>query len=134
MGRAKARPLCQTLAFLSELQMNLQEFIKTALTEIVAGVADASNAAQEHGGSVGSMKLYGYLKDNKILTNETGQPITTVEFDIALAEANSKDTKGGIGVYLGAVGLGSQGASHGEASTHSRIKFSVPVILPNAKG
>lgn len=114
--------------------MNLQEFIKTALTEIVAGVADASQAAQEHGGSVGSMKLYGYLKDNKILTDEVGQPITTVEFDIALAEANSKDTKGGIGVYLGAVGLGSQGASHGEASTHSRIKFAVPVILPNAKG
>lgn len=114
--------------------MNLQEFIKMALTEIVAGVSEASQGAQEHGGSVGSMKLYGYLKENHILTNENSQPVTTVEFDIALAEANSKDTKGGIGVYLGAVGLGSQGASHGEASTHSRIKFSVPVILPSAKG
>lgn len=113
--------------------MNLQEFIKMALTEIVAGVADASKCAKEHGGSVGSMELYGYLKENHILTNEKSQPVTTVEFDIALAEANSKDTKGGIGVYLGAVGLGSQGASHGEASTHSRIKFSVPVVLPSAQ-
>lgn len=114
--------------------MNLQEFIKTALTEIVAGVAEASESAQAHGGSVGSMNLYGHVKENKILTDENGRPVATVEFDIALAEANSKDTKGGIGVYLGAVGLGSQGASHGEASTHSRIKFSVPVVLPSAKG
>ena len=113
--------------------MNLQEFIKTALTEIIAGVAEASQTAQEHGGSVGSMKLYGWVKENKVLTNDNGLPVATVEFDIALAELNSKDTKGGIGVYLGAVGLGSQGASHGEASTHSRLKFSVPVVLPTAK-
>lgn len=114
--------------------MNLQEFIKTALTDIVSGVAQASEAAGAHGASVGSMKLYGWTKENKILTNENERPIATVEFDIALAESNSKDTKGGIGVYLGAVGLGSQGASHGEASTHSRIKFSVPMVLPTAKG
>lgn len=114
--------------------MELQEFIKTALTEIVAGVAEASKAAKAHGGSVGSMMLYGHLKENKILTDENSRPVSTVEFDIALAEGSSKDTKGGIGVYLGAVGLGSQGASHGETSTHSRIKFSVPMVLPDAKG
>lgn len=114
--------------------MELQEFIKTALTEIVAGVAEASKAAREHGGSVGSMMLYGYLKENKIITDESSRPVSTVEFDIALAEGISKDTKGGIGVYLGTVGLGSQGASHGEASSHSRIKFSVTVVLPDAKG
>lgn len=113
--------------------MNLQDFIKTALTDIVAGVAEASEAAKTHGAAVGSMKLYGYTKENKILTNDTDRPVATVEFDIALAEANSTDTKGGIGVYLGAVGLGSQGASHGEASTHSRIKFAVHIVLPTAK-
>lgn len=114
--------------------MELQEFITTALTEIVAGVAKASDLAGEHGGKVGSMKLYGHVKDNKVMTDEDERPVTTVEFDIALAEASSKDTKGGIGVYLGAVGLGSQGASHGEESTHSRIKFTVPIVLPDAKG
>lgn len=114
--------------------MELQDFIKKALSEIIVGVAEASKTAREHGGSVGSMKLYGYVKENKVITDENDRPVATVEFDIALAEANSKDTKGGIGVYLGAVGLGSQGASHGEASTHSRIKFSVPVVLPDAKG
>jgi len=114
--------------------MELQEFITSALTQIVAGVAEASKITKKHGGKAGSMKLYGYVKDNKIMTDEDERPVTTVEFDIALAEGNSKDPKGGIGVYLGAVGLGSKGASHGESSTHSRIKFTVPVILPNSDG
>jgi hypothetical protein len=114
--------------------MELQEFIKMALTEIVAGVAEASDAAASLGGSVGTIELYGQVKENKVVTNDKGMPVAMVDFDIALAETAGTDTKGGIGVYLGAVGLGSQGASHGETSSHSRIKFSVPVILPSAKG
>lgn len=114
--------------------MELQEFIKTALTKIVSGVAEASELAKSHGGSVGSMKLFGYVRENKIVIDENDHPVSNVEFDIALAEATAKDTKGGIGVYLGAVGLGSQCASHGEVLTHSRIKFSVPVVLPSVKG
>ena len=113
--------------------MELQEFIKTALTEIVSGVAEASDAAASFGGSVGTMKLYGYVKENKVVTNAKDLPVSMVDFDIALAEVAGTDTKGGIGVYLGAVGLGTQGASHGETSSHSRIKFSVPVVLPSAK-
>lgn len=114
--------------------MELQEFIKTALTEIVSGVAEASEAAAELGGSVGTMRLYGYVKENKVVTNENDMPVSMIDFDIVLAETTGTNTKGGIGVYLGAVGLGSQGASHGETSNHSRIKFSVPVVLPSAKG
>lgn len=113
--------------------MNLQEFIRTALAEIIAGVADAREEAKKHGAMIGSDPAYGYTKEAKILTDENGRTISNVEFDIALAEANAKDTKGGIGVFLGSVGLGSQGASHGESSTHSRIKFSVPVVFPGDK-
>jgi hypothetical protein len=110
--------------------VNLQEFIKTALGEIVAGVADAQAEATKHGAGVGSMQVYGHTKEAKILTDENNRPITMVEFDIVLSEASAKDTKGGIGVFLGTVGLGSQGASHGESSSHSRVRFSVPVVLP----
>ncbi len=122
------------LALQGKYRMELQEFIKTALTEIVSGVAEASESAAELGGSVGTMRLYGYVKENKVVTNENDMPVAMIDFDIALAETAGTDTKGGIGVYLGAVGLGSQGASHGETSSHSRIKFSVPVVLPSAKG
>lgn len=114
--------------------MNLQEFIKTALGEIVAGVAEARIEAKKHGGNVGSICVYGNLKEAKIITDGKDRPVSNVEFNIALAEASSKDTKGGIGVFLGTVGLGSQGASHGEASSQSRIKFSVPIVFPSDEG
>ncbi|WP_449369842.1 hypothetical protein [Thiomonas sp.] len=114
--------------------MNLQEFIKTALAEIVAGVAEARTEGNKHGATIGSNRVYGHLKEAGIITDNNGRPVTTVEFDIALAEANATDTKGGIGVFLGSVGLGSQGASHGESSSNSRIKFSVPIIFPGEAG
>ena len=113
--------------------MNIQEFIKTVITEIVAGIADAREAIFPYGGKVGSDPVYGYTKENKIITDNEGRQVTLVEFDIALSQADSKDSKGGIGVFLGSVGLGSQGASHGESSSYSRIKFNVPVVLPGEK-
>ncbi|MDA7086401.1 hypothetical protein PH586_08420 [Pseudomonas sp. SA3-5] len=114
--------------------MNVQDFIKTAITEIVAGVAEAREAVAEYGASAGSDRVYGYTKDNKIMTDAAGRQVTVVEFDIALAQTDATDTKGGIGVFLGTVGLGSQGSSHGESSTHSRIKFNVPIVLPGKGG
>lgn len=111
--------------------MNLQEFIRTALAEIVAGVAEARTEAKAHGASIGSNRLYGHLKEAKVVTDANDRPVSQVEFDIALTEASGTNTKGGIGVFLGSVGLGSQGASHGESSSHSRIKFSVPIVFPS---
>jgi len=113
--------------------VNLQEFIKNALSQIVAGVADAQTEAKKHGATVGSDEVYGNLGEAKVITDAQGRPISYIEFDVALAEANATDTKGGIGVFLGSVGLGSQGASHGESSTHSRIKFAVPIVFPGNK-
>jgi hypothetical protein len=110
--------------------MDLEDFIRTALVDIAAGVALARDAVGEHGGVVGSMAAYGATTQAAIITDGDGRLMTTVEFDVALAETKGTDTKGGIGVFLGSVGLGTQGASHGEATSHSRIRFSVPMVLP----
>ncbi len=55
--------------------MNIQKFIKTAITEIVIGVAEAREDVGKHRASVGSDKVYG--------------PISVLT-----------DTKGGIGVFV----------------------------------
>lgn len=109
--------------------MELKEFIKTALIEIVEGVSEASQVAGKHGAAVGSTKLYGYLKEAKVVTDEEGTPVSQVDFDIALTEAKKSNTNGGIGVNLGGIKLGTDGASHAENESSSRIKFSVPIIF-----
>ena len=54
-----------------------------------------------------------------------------IEFDVAVTTTEGTETKGGIGVFVVAVGLGSQGKSDATNSSSSRIKFSVPIFLPN---
>jgi hypothetical protein len=108
--------------------MNLDDFVKNALIQIVAGVVEAQEEIRKRGAETGSIRNYGATQG--LRTDANGREIHKVEFDVALAESSATDTKGGIGVFLGSVGLGSQGASHGESSSTSRIKFSVPLVLP----
>lgn len=113
--------------------MNLQEFVRDSIVQIVAGIADAREACVKYDVTIGSDGVYGYVGAAQIITDEHNRTVSHVEFDVALAKGDSRDTKGGIGVFLGSVGVGSQGASHGETSTHSRLKFSVPVVFPGRR-
>ena len=113
--------------------MNLQDFIHTSLIEMVKGVASARDEAIQHGATIGSNEVFGYSKEAGIITGSDNRPVSAVDFDIALSEGNTSDTKGGIGVFLGSVGIGSQGASHGEFSSTSRVRFSVPIVFPGSK-
>lgn len=110
--------------------MNIKDFVADAITQVVEGVAAARESVAEHGASAGSDPVYGNVRENKIMSDAKGRTVTLVEFDVALTAGDSRETKGGIGVFLGAVGVGSQGVSHNESSSLSRIRFSVPIVLP----
>jgi len=54
----------------------------------------------------------------------------SVEFDIAVTVDTGASAKGGIGIVVCAVNLGSVNESDMKNSSMSRIRFRVPVILP----
>lgn len=85
--------------------------------------------SEKHRAAVGSIKLYGDLKEPQVLTDAEGIPVSQVDFDFALTEAKKSNTNGGIGVNLGGIKLGTFGASHSENEPSSRIRFSVPIIF-----
>jgi len=62
-----------------------------------------------------------------------GQVVSFVEFDMAVTATEGKETKGGIGVVAGVFTLGSAGKSDAASGSESRIKFSVPLLLPTHK-
>jgi hypothetical protein len=138
-GRVDLLPLWEanryTRSFveLRRCTLELQEFITNALVQIVAGIADARDKTSSHDATIGSGRVYGRTDIAGTITDQHGRQWSSVEFDVMLAEASGKDTKGGIGVYLGAVGLGSHGASHSDTETRSRIKFTVPIVYPGAR-
>lgn len=112
--------------------MDLKEFVGQALVEIIQGVLNAQTVLGMNGKYINpelSTQQGPLEKQGKIVSIQ-GQLVQTVEFDVAVTATEAKGTKGGIGVVVGAIGLGSQGQSTEENSAVSRIKFAVPITLP----
>jgi len=112
--------------------MKLEDFVAEALTEIINGVKRAQEQVASTGARInpsGYKVPFDRLEGRK-WSSENGDTTETVEFDVAVTTTEGTETKGGIGVFVGAVGLGSQGRSEAQNSSVTRIKFSVPVVLP----
>jgi hypothetical protein len=111
--------------------MQLRDFVAETLKEIIDGVIEAQRHYQDKGGSVASGVTYaGTSSENRLWNSVTRAPAQVVEFDVAVTAAEGTETKGSIGVFIGAIGLGSHGKSESSNTSVSRIKFSVPIILP----
>jgi len=114
--------------------MDLQNFIKETLVQIVDGIADAQNSVEKTGAII-SPKVsenFAHKGLSGMLPVAGKPPATVVAFDVALTATEGTDTKGGIGVVAGIVNLGTTGQSSNENTSFSRVQFNVPVILPPA--
>jgi len=110
--------------------MNLQDFVSETLREILAGIKQAQAFAEEHGGKVVPPRMsFRTAEGTQVWDQHDGTPVQMIEFDVAVTAIEGTTTKGGIGVFVGAIGLGSQGQSNASNQSVSRIKFSVPVIF-----
>ena len=113
--------------------MELKEFVTAVLTEII-DVVKASQRDTEHAreGEINPLLAtsQGALQNQGRLVSRWGQLVQTVKFDVAVTVEEGTGTKGGIGIFMGAVGLGSQGESKASQASVSRIQFEVPVALP----
>ena len=113
--------------------MELQEFITESLTQIMAGVAAAAEAAKEHGALINPRMTHeGGDKRALVMTGSGPSFAETVHFDIAVTVTEGTESKAGIGIFAGAVGLGAKGATAAETSSVSRLKFNVPIAFPMA--
>jgi hypothetical protein len=113
--------------------MELKDFVREALSQIVQGVKEAQGAVASTGGEVSprfSNRQQDVHQALKLLKTDKGGIIQNVEFDVAVTATEGTGTRGGVGVFVGAFALGSQGQSQSENTSLSRIKFAVPVTLP----
>lgn len=113
--------------------MLLSEFVAESIKQIIDGVNEAKKYGNANGAKI-NPKGWGWNSTNvqAKYETETGAPIETIEFDVAVTTVEGTTTKGGIGVFVGAVGLGSQGQSSAQNTSMSRLKFSVPLVLPHS--
>lgn len=112
--------------------MELAEFVSQTIKEIIMGVKNAQADPELKEAEINPM-FRGGLSDFSVhgVAMGTNRKATQfVEFDVALTVLEGTGTKGGIGVFMGPLGLGSQGQSSSENTSVSRIKFKVPITLP----
>ncbi|HLF96453.1 MAG TPA: hypothetical protein VI457_04860 [Methylococcaceae bacterium] len=112
--------------------MNLNEFVKEVLTEIVSGI----RAAQEvEGGAFivpGGDGGHEYAKHPRVSSSARIKS-TIVDFDIALTVEDSTKGSGGGGLKVFGIGANVQGEAASKDTTVSRIQFAVPILLPESQ-
>jgi hypothetical protein len=111
--------------------MKLQEFVNGTLREIIAGVKEAQAYAKENGGVVNP----GHTKSDNTDTYSRSAAggvlsVTKIDFDVAVTSTDTSETQAGAGIFVAALGFGVKDKSDTVNSCVSRIKFSVPLVLP----
>jgi hypothetical protein len=108
--------------------MELQEFVRNTVSEIVLGMKSAGDALRAEGIPCALNPIW---KDE----NLTATNVLQIEFDVAVTVAESSKAEAGGGIKLGiqVVGFDAGGKtfSSSEKSSVSRVKFAIPYIPPS---
>ena len=106
--------------------MELHDFIAATLVQIARGIENAAGQLRDSKAIVNPRAVSGTEQ-----TRETsGKGVERIDFDVAVTAEKGRQTMGGFGIQVGSIGSGSQGTNEASSSSVSRIKFSVPMVLP----
>lgn len=117
--------------------MKLDEFIFESIKQVLDGIGSARDYAESKGSKISgeNLNFTGAKNGAGIVyyNGTSGEIVERIEFDIAVTAKEGDKSKGGVGLFVGAIGLGAQGETNSENSSISRIRFSVPLYLPKKK-
>jgi hypothetical protein len=101
--------------------MELKDFLSRALVELVQGIREAQDKVADLGALVSPEMMAGT------------STIQEVEFDLEVTTSEGEATKGGLGIFVGALGVGAQGKTESRSGSVGRMRFKVPVSYPKQK-
>lgn len=110
--------------------MELKEFIKETIVQVIDGVIEAQDVSKIKGAQVNPVDALSANVDEVYMANR--QFIGLIKFEVALTSAEEREGKGGIGVWLGNFGVGAQGKTDSKDQSVTNIKFAIPVQFPKS--
>ncbi|HEX7044483.1 MAG TPA: hypothetical protein VF203_07700 [Burkholderiales bacterium] len=117
--------------------MELKDFIKTTLVEIVRGIEEADSELEGSSARVNPPNMMGTSGHMIVVPQPEDGPLSPfvekIEFDVAVFAKEGNQTQGGLGIMVGSIGIGGKSKAEGTSGSESRIKFSVPVMFPQSK-
>jgi Trypsin-co-occurring domain 2 len=104
--------------------MNVKTFISETLRQIVEGIHEAQTA---DGGTTVNTRLVSGTPGGH-LVHDGRNMFTRVDFDIAISAETSGGGKGSLRVWIASA----EGGGEQKSESANRIRFSIPVQLPDA--
>jgi hypothetical protein len=113
--------------------MELAEFVTLSIQQVIKGVAGADKTAVENHARINPAIAPVDRNHVKSVSHLAGGDILTmVSFDVAVTTVEESGKKGGIGIFVGSIGIGAQGHREAASQSASRIQFTVPIVLPRS--
>lgn len=108
--------------------MNLKDFTKETLVQIVNGVLEANEELKDKGAYV-SFDAPGNTSERYIDNGDEGETnVIDVDFDVAITATEAEGANGGLKV-ASIISFGGSLESKTENQTISRIKYKLPLVL-----
>jgi hypothetical protein len=107
--------------------VDLETFVAKTLRQIIKGVKTAQQSQDCQEATINPDSVKNRKMGSELYLDEKISPI---EFDVAVVASEGRENKAGAGVVLAVFGICGQTESTKSNSSVSRIKFSVPIILP----
>lgn len=110
--------------------MDLKEFTRQTLVQIVEGAAEANEALGKHNAFIPDTNMYNKNECYYAVDNDNIQrKVISVDFDVAITATESEGVNGGAGLKVAMLNIGGGAESKTENQTISRIKYTLPLVL-----
>lgn len=110
--------------------MELKDFVKETLIQIVQGISEAQDALADTDCAINPCETKNGDYATAYIKNKS-RIVQDVDFNIALTSSTNSENKTGVGVLLGSIGLGGNQTSTDGNTSNTNISFSVPVVFPS---
>lgn len=107
--------------------MELKDFISDVLASIVYGVEQAQEQIKNSKAIINPRGTQGLIA---IENSKPPPDLTIVEFEVSVQATTARNGGGGVAVKVAVVEVSGQGKTETTDSENSRLKFSIPVLLP----
>jgi len=110
--------------------MDLKDFIQTAVSQIVEGMVAAQSAAAAHGATLNpAVDLVGKGNSSAVAQAAAGTRVSNIAFDVAVSAVEGSVAEGGAKLRVAGAGAD----LHAKGENLTRLQFSMPIALPQAR-
>ena len=107
--------------------MDLENFVKSTLVSIIGGIKQAQ---QSDSGGLIAPQVGGHSFPPNGVNNDQGVVSTVVQFEVAVSAEDTKSADAKAGIKVLSAQLGGSLETENKNSNISKIKFSVPLVMP----